>query len=84
MTKVEITNESGIHARPASQIVNLVQKFKSEVHFVKDGSKYNAKSIMNIMGMGLKKGDTIELEIIGSDKDEAENKILEIFERING
>lgn len=84
MTKVEILNESGIHARPASQIVNVAQKFESTVHFIKDGSKFNAKSIMNIMGMGLKKGDTIELEIEGSDKEELEVKLLEIFKEING
>lgn len=84
MIKVEILSENGIHARPASQIVNVAQQFESDIHFIKDGSKFNAKSIMNIMGMGLKKGDTIELDIEGSDKAEVEKKLLEIFEEING
>ena len=81
--EITIKTESGIHARPASQIVNTSQKFKSEVIFIKDGNEFNAKSIMNIMGMGLQKGDKINLKVKGADSKKAQEEIIKIFDEIN-
>ncbi|MDM8533755.1 HPr family phosphocarrier protein [Clostridiaceae bacterium HSG29] len=84
MTKIKILSEHGVHARPASLIVNALLKHDCEVNFIKDGNKYNAKSIMNIMGMGLKNGDEIELEIIGEYAETVEKELLDIFNELNG
>lgn len=83
MKKVTITSENGIHARPASQIVNFAQGCSSEIFFIKDENRYNTKSIMSIMSMGLQKGDEIFIEVIGNDQVVAEKKILELIESIN-
>jgi len=83
MTKVKIKSEHGIHARPASQIVNYAQSSPCEIFFIKDGSRYNGKSIMNIMGMGLKKGDEIFLEVTGENKKTVEKELLKLIESIN-
>lgn len=83
MTKVKIISEHGIHARPASQIVNYAQGSPCEIFFIKDDSRYNAKSIMNIMGMGLKKGDEIFLEVIGENQTLVEEELLKLIESIN-
>lgn len=83
MTKVKIKSEHGIHARPASQIVNYAQSSPCEIFFIKDESRYNAKSIMNIMGMGLKKGDEIFLEVTGENQKTVEKELLKLIESIN-
>ncbi len=84
MTKVKILSEHGLHARPASLIVNALLKYDCDVNFIKDGNKFNAKSIMNIMGMGLQNGDEIELDITGEDAEIVEKELLDIFNELNG
>ncbi|MDM8534669.1 HPr family phosphocarrier protein [Clostridiaceae bacterium HSG29] len=83
MTKIQILAENGIHARPASKIVNIVKNAESEVFLIKDGKKHNAKSIMSILGMGIKKGDEIEIDVTGSDSNEIESKLIQIFKEEN-
>lgn len=82
MIKVKILSEHGVHARPASSIVNMLLKFDCDVNFIKDKKKYNAKSIMNIMAMGLVKDDEIEIDINGKDADIVEKELLNIFSEL--
>lgn len=82
MRKVIIESENGIHARPASEIVNYAQSYDGEIYFIKDDNRYNAKSIMNIMGMGLQKGDAITIEVTGKDSTEIEENLVNIINAI--
>lgn len=68
---VSINNESGLHARPASMFIKEASKYKSELKVLKGGKEYNAKSIMGILSMGAKKGDTITILAEGSDEKQA-------------
>ena len=77
-----IKSENGIHARPASQIVNYAQSSSCEIFFIKDDNRYNAKSIMNIMGMGLKKGDEIFIEVTGENQGLVEEELFKLIESI--
>lgn len=67
---VILTNESGLHARPASMFIKEVSKYKSEVSIIKDGQSYNAKSIIGILSMGASKGDTLTINAEGIDEKE--------------
>ncbi len=62
MKTVIIQNESGLHARPCSQIMNMVKDVAGEVYLVKEGVPYNAKSIMGLMSMGVTKGTQLTIE----------------------
>lgn len=62
MKTVVIQNESGLHARPCSHIANLVRNVAGDVFLIKDGKPFNAKSIMSLMGMGVTKGTTLDIE----------------------
>ena len=66
----KIIDPIGLHARPASIIVGVASKFKSESYLHVNGNKGNLKSIMNIMALGAKKGDKITIEVNGSDEKE--------------
>jgi len=63
-----ITNEQGLHARPASLLVKAASESESAVMLLKDGQEYNAKSILGIMGLGAQQGDEITLKIDGPDE----------------
>jgi phosphocarrier protein HPr len=70
-----IVNETGIHARPASQFVALLNKFKSNIQIVKGTRTANAKSIINILSLALTKGTEIVVKVDGADEQEAMNSI---------
>lgn len=66
-----ITDELGIHARPAGLLVKLAGGFQSDVTIVKDGKEANAKRIMALMGLSATKGSEITVKIEGPDEDAA-------------
>lgn len=82
MTQVTIKSKNGLHARPASLVVNAATKYAGEVFLIKDTTKVNAKSIMNIMGMGLMEGDTVTIEAEGDNSQGIENELKSIIEGV--
>ena len=75
-----VTNEMGVHARPASTIVQVAGKFKSEITFIKDDIRANAKSILNILLLAAEMGAVISVEVEGEDEQEAMMAIETLFE----
>jgi len=74
-----ITSEYGIHARPATRLVNLAMSFHSEINLSIEQKTVNLKSIMGLMSLGIYKGELIKVSCIGSD---AEKAILAIADFI--
>lgn len=79
-TIVKILNEQGLHARPASIFVKTAGKFKSTVSIVHGSEVANAKSIINIMSLGLKKGEEIKIITEGADEKEAMETLVGLVE----
>ena len=77
--KVILQNETGLHARPAGELVKLASTFKSDINLTVNERTVNAKSILAIMSLGIKASTEIEIECNGEDEVEAMNKILEAF-----
>lgn len=80
--KFTIKNETGLHARPASLVVAESKKYKSDISFIKNGTAYNAKSIMSVMVMEAKYGDTIEVVCKGEDQEEALKGMIAVLESL--
>lgn len=72
-----ITDEVGLHARPAGLFVKEASKYTAAVTVSCHGKEADAKRILAVMGLGVKKGDTITLHIEGVD----EAKAAEVLER---
>jgi phosphocarrier protein len=68
---VKISDPIGLHARPASIVVAAASKYDSEITITSKGNQGNLKSIMNVMALGVKQGEEIHIEAIGSDEKEA-------------
>ena len=75
-----ITDEVGIHARPAGILVKECKKYASKISVVKDGKAAVASKLMALMGLGVKCGDTVEVQIEGEDEDAAYEGIKAFFE----
>lgn len=76
-----ITAESGIHARPATLLVQAAGKFESDIQLEYNGKKVNLKSIMGVMSLGIPKGSTIKVGAEGSDEDLAIEAIKEVLNK---
>ena len=63
-----IMDPEGIHARPATALVRLVKKFKSAISLKKDEKVIRLDSMINILSMGAKGGETISIMIEGQDE----------------
>lgn len=74
-----IKDEVGIHARPAGLLAKEVKKFGSTVVVKKGDKSAKATSLMALMGMGIKCGDTVTVEVEGPDEDAAAAAIEEFF-----
>ncbi|PPA72233.1 phosphocarrier protein HPr [Jeotgalibacillus proteolyticus] len=69
--------ETGIHARPATILVQTASKFDSDVQLEYKGKKVNLKSIMGVMSLGVGKDAEIVIHADGSDEQEAINSLEE-------
>jgi phosphotransferase system HPr (HPr) family protein len=76
--KLIITNEQGLHARPAALFVQIANKYESDVLVKKGKQEVNGKSIMGLMTLAAEKGSAIILRIEGSDAKEALRELKEI------
>jgi len=77
---VQIKNQYGLHARPASLLANTAGQFTSEVWVVKNGNEVNAKSIMNLLLLAAEHGSELTLRADGSDEDAALDALKNLIE----
>jgi len=70
----------GLHARPATMLVKLATKFRSEFHIRKDDMVINGKSIMGVMTLAAEYGSELEIIADGVDETFLINEITELFQ----
>lgn len=75
-----IKDEIGIHARPAGLLVKEAKKYESKIQIVKAGKSAAATKLMAVMGLGVKCGDTVEVEAEGADEASAVEGMKAFFE----
>ena len=68
---VTILNKQGLHARPATALVNMAAKFKSEIFICRDNKKVNGKSILGLLVLAAEYGSNLTIEADGPDEQEA-------------
>lgn len=75
-----IIDEDGIHARPATALVNTANKFKAAESFAEaKGKKVTLKSILGVLSLGLEKGDTITLSTSGEGEADALQALSDVI-----
>ena len=79
-TEIEVTNEDGLHARPASILVKTAAKYTSSIKIVKDDLEIDGKSILGAMSLAAEKGSKIVITTDGEDEKEAIQAIVTLFQ----
>lgn len=66
-----IVAETGIHARPATLLVQSASKYNSDINLEYKGKSVNLKSIMGVMSLGVGQGSDVVITAEGDDEEEA-------------
>ncbi|MBE7718250.1 HPr family phosphocarrier protein [Lacrimispora indolis] len=74
-----IKDQLGLHARPVSNLVKILEKYNIEAAIIKGDKSAQADHLLALMQLGVKKGDTITVEIDGPDEEFAEKEIETFF-----
>ena len=74
--EVQVTNQVGLYARPATFFIQKANEFKSTILVEKEERRVNAKSLLGILSLGITKGTTINLI---PDEEEAVSALVELI-----
>jgi phosphocarrier protein len=77
---VIVTNQTGIHARPAALFISAASKFKANLTVTKNGKSGNAKSLLSLLSLGISKDSEITISAEGEDEKEAVAKLVELVD----
>ena len=77
-SKVIITIDAGMHARPAAMFVKLANQYPCDVFVSKEGDQVNGKSIMGLLMLALSSGSEITIAAKGDREQEALDVLVEL------
>ena len=77
---VKVKNRLGLHIRPATAIVKMLQGARSSVQFAYKGQEVNAKSIMSLLVLAAQRNAQISVTVEGEDAEIVMNRIMSGFE----
>ena len=69
--ELTITNKVGLHARPASLFVQKASKYNSEITVYNGDEQADAKSILDLLMLGVNQGTVITIQAEGEDAEQA-------------
>ena len=80
--KVTVANPAGFHARPAALLVAQAAKFKARVAILFGEKTINAKSLLSVLGGGIRSGAQIVVMTDGEDEREALATVCQVIETL--
>lgn len=76
--RVTITNQVGLHARPATFFIQKANEFKCSIYVEKNDRRVNAKSLLGVLSMGITRGTEIDIIADGTDEQQAVDTLAEL------
>ncbi len=74
-----ISDELGIHARPAGLLSKLASTYNSDIQVSANGKNADSARIFSLMSLAVKKGDSVTVTASGDDEESAINAISDFF-----
>ncbi|MGN0160017.1 MAG: HPr family phosphocarrier protein [Lachnospiraceae bacterium] len=78
---IQVKIKSGLETRPVALLVQVASQYDSKIYVENNSGKFNAKSIMGMMTLGLCEGDNIKVTAEGEDEEKA---VADIEEYLSG
>ena len=79
--EVVVSNPQGLHARPADLFARMASRFESTVEVVKDGTRADGKSILDILMLAAEQGTLLLIVARGADARQAVDALAGIVEK---
>ena len=76
--EVTITNELGLHARPAAEFAKQARRYRAQIFLIKDVQRFSASSLIDILRANLDQGATVTIEATGPDAEEAIEHLVHV------
>ncbi|MFW5836688.1 MAG: HPr family phosphocarrier protein [Desulfovibrionaceae bacterium] len=77
--QVKVSNQLGLHARPAARLAQEAQQFEADVSLVLDDAVVDAKSILDILTLAAPFGTALEIQAKGQDAPQAADQLEKLF-----
>ncbi len=77
---VEVKNQVGLHARPATFFIQKANEFKSSIWVEKEDRRVNAKSLLGVLSLGIMVNTTIRIHASGADEEQAVEELVKLVE----
>ncbi len=74
-----ITAPHGLHARPATSLIKLAKSYKSAISLKKGEKTIKLNSMLNILSLNVKGGETVSVSVEGEDEFVAWTNIDQFF-----
>ena len=78
--EVDVKNQVGLHARPATFFIQKANEYKSSIWAEKEERRVNAKSLLGILSLGIVGGTTIRIIADGADEQLAVDGLVKLIE----
>ena len=75
---VTITNQVGLHARPATFFIQKANEFRCSIWVEKDERRVNAKSLLGVLSLGIVCGTPVNIIADGADEVQAVETLAEL------
>jgi phosphotransferase system HPr (HPr) family protein len=76
---ITITDPVGIHARPAAVLVQAAARYQSKVRIEHGNKQADARSIVQLLGLGVRQGSSVTVVAEGTDAEEALAAVLSVL-----
>lgn len=77
--EITVTNQVGLHSRPATFFIQRANTFESSIWVEKEERKVNAKSLLGVLSLGVTQGEKVTIGANGSDEKEAVDSLAELI-----
>lgn len=77
---VQVQNQVGLHARPATFFIQKANEFKSSIWIEKEDRRVNAKSLLGVLSLGIVGGTTIRVIADGADEEAAVSALVALVD----
>jgi phosphotransferase system HPr (HPr) family protein len=77
--ELQVTNAVGLHARPAALVVQTAARYESQIRIGVDHRQADAKSLLGLLGLGVRMGTTVHLRAEGLDAVDAIAALSALF-----
>lgn len=79
LKETRITKQNGLKAEDCAVIAQAAGRFKSDAYIIKDNKKVNAKSVMGLISINMKKDELVYLSVSGEDEKAAAEQLFHLL-----